>query len=152
MFNWFKKKKEVWPTAIDTSMDNQWLQLKHPIVGSMQFDGGYHHQGCDSMYIKFTSSLDYLDVHVMVKPESKLIFMKRIASTDYDSHSLSYNVKKGDLLRLYTPVTDKKLINKLECVAKDYYKSIETEETNRQELYKKQTRQLLKAALSHRCK
>ena len=147
-----KKRDAIQPEPIDTSMDGQWLQLRNPVSqlkykndntgGLLMKNGNYviEKRFCFKMYIKFTSPTEYDTIEVELYPKKKLLY-----STWDIYYERSESELKRRLLEKYEVVTNKKIINKLDCVVKNHYKSIEKEKENR-------NKDIIKAVLSHRCK
>jgi len=142
------------PEVVDTTLYNQWLELKNPLPSITYKNNGMTRDKngcaivksrfCSEMYIRINGGIFCDVIGVELYPVRKLIYTKRRSSELRPWGSQTNGVPDTTLAR-YEPVTDKKIINKLDCVIENYEKSILDQK-------QKVKDDILKATLSHKCK
>jgi hypothetical protein len=157
----FKKKQEqiieVKKHDIDTSLDGKWLQYKQPhlflrteyqltpdrvsYVLNKNGDPTLIKKVFSDMYIKFFSPTEYEVIGIILFPTKKLFYNgKAYITGDYASPHFN----KAKTTKDYEIVFNTKLINKLDCVVRRFYKDAKKKEDD-------VSGEILKASLAHRC-
>lgn len=142
--------KSKQPTQLKRGdFDGYWMQKRSPVFKGIYSDKNnkqkillkYH----PSMYIYFHLPLSYVAVGVKMIPNRSLYYDGEHIISNKRSYSAPVERQKQNLLEGYEIVSQPKLVNKLECVVREYEK---TSACSKQ----KEKDDILKIALSHRCK